>query len=464
VWGYASEPAHKAPSVLALLACWLILALLAPRLFRPDPDWTMGWLAAAMFAASHAVFKLSYLARPDMLLTVWLLLGWLACTAVLLAEAGQLQLDAAQRSRLVLGFWLCVGLAALTKGPAALTLPIYAVLGARFIAGRFGAAGALRWSWGFPLACAMIGSWLVCVWRVDAGHVWNQLIGEELVGRVTGLGTLSNPLGPLALLVNAPSPTVNFLVRFSPWSIFTVLALAALLRRDPATRQPRWKDRGREGAALLGAGVFIILTLAYYTMSAGKRADYIAAAYGPASLLAAWWLLHGSTRLSFRAPWLAPALAAIVLAVQTIYAQLQVNSPCHGFGESVAEVSRALDARLRDASDPLVLWVAGNSYVPSFLGATATKGPDPVWRAVRLRQPFWLVTGPEQFEGIKQRIGRGELGVLPTEIHKTPHVPRCMEWKHDLILVRFEPVPALYIAGADHSPGGNRGDPGDSVR
>ncbi len=457
-WGFASEPAHKAPSLLGLLACWLMLALLAPRLLGASPDWTLGWLAAALLAAGNGVFKISYLARPDMLLTAWLLLGWLAATAMLLAEAGLVQLDAAARVRLSLGFWLCVGLAALTKGPAALTLPIYALFGARFIAGRFGAAAALRWSWGLPLACAMIGSWLVSVWLADPHHLWNQLIKEELFGRVTGLGSLSNPRGPMALLVNAPNPTVNFLARFSPWSIFSILTLAALWRRDPATSRRGWKDRGREGAALLGAGIFIVVTLAYYTLSAGKRSDYIAAAYGPAALLAAWWLLRAPSRLAFRAPWLAPALAALVLAGQTIYAQLQVHSPYRGFGDDVARVACAIDARLREAPAPIVLWLSGNSYVPSFLGATEVGGPPALRRVARGAQPFWLVAGPDQFEAVKYRAGFGEFGMFPAQVHKAPHVRRHVLWKHDLILVRFEPAAPVHVAGDD------RGGPGDPVR
>jgi 4-amino-4-deoxy-L-arabinose transferase-like glycosyltransferase len=461
--GFASEPAHKAPSVLALVACWLALALLAPRLLGPDPDWTVGWLAAAMFAAGHAVFKIGYLARPDMLLTAWLLLGWLAATAVLLAEAGLLALGGPARVRLCLAFWLCVGLAALTKGPAALTLPIYALAGARAIAGRFGAARGLRWSWGVPLAVAMFGSWVAAVWIADAHHLWNQLVKEEIVGRVTGLGALSNPRGPAALLVNAPNPTVNFLVRFAPWSIFAVLALAALWRRDPDAGAARGRTRGREGAALLGAGVFIIVTLASYTLSAGRRADYVAAAYPPAALLAAWWMLRAPPRLARRAPWLAPALAALVLGFQTVYAQLEINSPAPGFGDGVARVARALDARMREAPAPAVLWVEGNSYVPAFLGAAGKGGPDAVWRALGERRAFWLVTGPEQYETVRGRVGRGELGMLPIEIGRMPSVERSMLWKHDLLLVRFEPAPALYVAAPDGA-GPGRGESGDAVR
>ncbi len=449
VWGFASEPAHKAPSLLGLLACWLVLALLAPRLLGAAPDWTTGWLAAALFAAGYGVFKISYLARPDMLLTVWLLLGWLAATAVLLAEAGHVAMSSARRFRLSLAFWLCVGLAALTKGPPALTLPIYALFGARFIAGRFGAAGALRWSWGLPLACAMIGTWLASVWHADPHHLWNQLIKEELLGRVTGLGSLSNPRGPMALLVNAPSPALNFLALFLPWSIFSVLAIAAMWRRDHDTGRHRWRGRGREGAALQGAGIFIVVTLAYYTLSAGKRSEYIAAAYGPAALLAAWWLLRGPARLACRAPWLAPALAALVLAGQTNYAQLQVHSPYRGFGDDVARVARAIDARLREAPAPIVLWVVGNSYVPSFLGATDLGGPDAVWRGARGAQPFWLVTGPEEYEEVQARVGGGAFSMLPVAVHETPHVRRHVLWKHDLILVRFESAPAIHAADGD---------------
>jgi hypothetical protein len=128
-----------------------------------------------------------------------------------------------------------------------------------------------------------------------------------------------------------------------------------------------------------------------------------------------------------------------VLAGQTIHAQMQVNSPYRGFGDDVARVARSIDARLREAPGPVVLWVSGNSYVPSFLGATEVGGPQALWRAAREAQPFWLVAGPDQFEAVKDQAGQGEFGMFPVEVHKTPHVRRHVLWKHDLILVRFEP-------------------------
>ena len=72
--------------------------------------------------------------------------------------------------RLALGFWSCVGLAALTKGPPALTLVVWAPLAARLASGR-GVARRFGWTWGPVLALAIPGVWLSLAWRADPGHV-----------------------------------------------------------------------------------------------------------------------------------------------------------------------------------------------------------------------------------------------------------------------------------------------------
>src|SRR5262245_20487753 len=149
-------------------------------------------------------------------------------------------------------------------------------------------------------------------------------------------------------------------------------------------------------------------------------------------------------------------MATLVVGGQTFYWQLQVDSPYPGFGEDVARVTRDLDEFLREAPDPAVFWVSGNSYVPSFLGATGMGGPEAMRSAALVRQPFWLVTGRKQYAGLRKQFVRGELSVLPVQVHKAPHVRRNVLWKHDLILVRFEPAdprPGLGTARASLGAG-----------
>ena len=41
----------------------------------------LGWLTGAMLVSNYFFMKLAYLARPDMLLTLWLVGGWMATLA-----------------------------------------------------------------------------------------------------------------------------------------------------------------------------------------------------------------------------------------------------------------------------------------------------------------------------------------------------------------------------------------------
>ncbi|NOG53269.1 MAG: hypothetical protein HND57_02890 [Planctomycetes bacterium] len=80
VFGHQSIVAHKAPSLLTWLALIVILYRLGHHI---DPAFRLtGPLAVIAFVTNYAWFKLGYLARPDGLLTLWLVIGWAAATAL----------------------------------------------------------------------------------------------------------------------------------------------------------------------------------------------------------------------------------------------------------------------------------------------------------------------------------------------------------------------------------------------
>ncbi len=155
-FGFDCEVAHKAPSLAAMVLC-VIVVLLVGRKLDPDPRRGMifGFLAVMCFVSNYMIFKLGYLARPDMVLTLWLVLGWVCATSMLLkarSDGGMVRTVARRHWRLALMTWLCVGLAGLTKGPAAISLLFYMLIGARVLCGRWRWAGIFSWRWGLPLA------------------------------------------------------------------------------------------------------------------------------------------------------------------------------------------------------------------------------------------------------------------------------------------------------------------------
>lgn len=424
--GYSSEIAHRFPSVLAMCLCWLIVVRWAPALVGSG-DRAVGWLAGLALVANFLIFKLGYLARPDMLLTLWLVLGWFASTALFVdASSGDRRLSARARGALALGFWLCIGLGALTKGPAVLTLLAYAAVAPVLVGRRFATVHALQWWWGLPLALVVGGWWIVAVWFIDPRHVVEQLWKEEIAGRITGLGAEGSRQGPIGLLTGAPTMALYYLGRFLPWSVFSILGIAALWGRAPGGLR-RWRALGRPGAALQGAAVFVIVTVGVYTLSAGKRADYIAAAFGPGSLLAAWWLLSVPPRLGVRAPWLAPACAAITFAALAAYEQLEIELDAgqRGFGDTLNDFVRQAEARIAAEPRPLALWATGATHVDSFLGYTRESNAKPMIAAARAGEPFWLIAGRANAEPTTaaEMLARWKLDVQLTEVVQTQELP-----------------------------------------
>lgn len=365
--GYSNELAHKAPTLLALFACWLILGRLGRRL-GSRLGVSIGWLAALMAVSNSTVFKVGYLARPDMLLCLWLLLGWVSATALVLRRRAQP--DQPGSGPLALGFWLCMGLAALTKGPPAIVLVLYALLVCRWTFGSWRAASIFRWRSGLPLATAMFGAWLAGVALVDPDHMVHQLWYEEFFGRVTGLGSEGNRAGPIEFLYRLFHLPIYFVLRFLPWSMLAIPGIVALWTCAPGQSEPRWRRLPvATGTWLHGAALMVVLIIGVLSISTGKRPLYIAPALFPAALVASWWLIDGLASPAVRRfVALAPFAAALVLAVSTIDHVRQSGAPTREFGAAidafVHEAEREIDRRGR----PVMCWNAGGTYVQSALG------------------------------------------------------------------------------------------------
>ena len=458
--GFSSEIGHKLPSVAAMCLCWLALVRLGRGTLRSEGEGgdVIGWLAGMMFAANYAIFKLGYLARPDMLLTLWLLLGWIAATCLLI-EAREGEETGAERAErnspgrrrwLALGFWLCVGLAGLTKGPAALPLLVYALLAAPLIAGRWRATAALGWWWGLPLSLLVAGAWVFAVWRIDPVHLREKLWFDEIAGRITGTGSEGADEGPVALLTDAPNMVIYYLIRFLPWSLLSIAAMVALWRRETDGGPRRWHSDGAGGAMLHGAAIFIIIVIALYTLSAGKRADYIAGAFGPGSLLAAWWMVRAAPGRALRLPWLAPAAAAAVLMTATIVNQRQPIAPCPDFARNINEFARAASEEIRTRPMPVAFWSTGDTHLQSLLGCNAPDGKGPTLALIDRGAPCWIVAGwkrqkPNTFE---TWLPTHREGVRITPVVRSALMPRAAGWREQATLFLVEPGQA----GAQRGP------------
>jgi 4-amino-4-deoxy-L-arabinose transferase-like glycosyltransferase len=164
--------------------------------------------------------------------------------------------------------WLAAGVAALTKGPAGLVLPVL-VVGATLLVLRDGRRARALWSW--PLAAATVG--MVVTWYAAAAFtggadfVTVHLVRENF-DRVTGRGEFAER-GTRERLVLA------LLLRLAPWSLVLPFAIVQRLRGHRETAD----------------GVFLhawwIVVLGVFTLSVGQRPVYLLPLYPAIALLAA---------------------------------------------------------------------------------------------------------------------------------------------------------------------------------
>lgn len=303
--GWHNEFALKLPSTLAALFTIILTGFVAHRAaermkqdgnpFYPGGTGPLNIRPASVVAiaciglmTSVSFVKLSYTARPDMVLVAFLIAGWVAATHLLYrdkrdAEAGKDTAASDARWQFVaqLTLWLCVAGAALTKGPPALLLILYVVLGEKLIAGRWSALRKTGIMWGLPLACVLFGAWAYTVYRINPEHFANVFMGDETVGRV-GRG------GPVGIILGLWKMPAQFVAKFLPWSAIVFMAAWDVFSRK---RLSQWFT-GPAGPALL----WVLLTVLFFSFSGGKRADYIAPAYPAASVVIAMWLVSEGTR------------------------------------------------------------------------------------------------------------------------------------------------------------------------
>lgn len=392
--GFSSEIAHKFPSLVAMMLCWLILVRLGNRI---DSDHTgggiLGWLMGMMFLSNYTIFKLGYLARPDMLLTFWMLLAWISATATLKQKGKKKGVGSLF---LPLVFWLSIALGGLTKGPPVIVALVYALLGARLVGGSWRSINRLGWWWGLPLSLSLIGLWLYGVWLINPEHLRQELWFNEIYGRMTGQGPDVDHRGVVDWLKGIGTMPAYYLGRFAPWSILSLMTMHWVLSREKPQAGRRWRQLPDETRPwIIGAILYIALVVGLFSLSAGKRSDYIAAAFAPGSLLASWWVLSLLPRAGVRLPWLAPLMAAVTLSAMTIVNQLQPKTrrPYPGFADNIA---RFIDAATRElAAHPAEVGFSntGRSHFKAFLGFSEPDSLDKIERLIAAGRPFWIFGG-----------------------------------------------------------------------
>src|SRR5256885_8022786 len=143
--------------VAGTLLTTALTVTIARNLFRQIPEIAIvadeaAFIAGMAWLVNPANMTMIYHCRPDPVLVAFLSASWILGTIIVCENEPP-------RLIVVAGFWIAVGLAALTKGPAALVPVIYLPLAARLIGGRWSLMQRARWWWGLPLALAIFLAW-----------------------------------------------------------------------------------------------------------------------------------------------------------------------------------------------------------------------------------------------------------------------------------------------------------------
>ena len=243
IFGFTAWSHRVVPAFASLLTCVLTMRL--ARMFGAGD--AVAFSAALLFAGTWLGFKSMLLVRPDPLLI-------LASTSGLCAIVARLQ--GARWASLALSVSIAVGF--LAKGIAILPLVLLA-----FALPRLLRIPRTQWPsspwWVLFAAAFPFLVWIVATETVMPGYPLSVLIGEEILGRVSGTGAEASGRSSWQILLGLWKLPVHFTLRTLPLSIFGILAWRSLPRHD-------W-------AALLVW--FVLLNFLVFGFSASRRADWM---------------------------------------------------------------------------------------------------------------------------------------------------------------------------------------------
>lgn len=190
----------------------------------------------------------------------------------------------------LVGFYLAVALAAMTKGALGLLLPSLVVGGHYLLVRPRRPLRTLGFWWGVPLVLAVVMPWHLLAGRANAGFLSYYLWETHLVRFLEGTRAIED---------ETPLSTTGFLlvsvVWFLPWSLFLPSAAFVLVRR---WRALSLHERSGWTVVCLWAGVVVGL----FSLSAFKLEHYILPAVPALAVLAASLWSHPHPRWLVAAP------------------------------------------------------------------------------------------------------------------------------------------------------------------
>ncbi|MFO0949956.1 MAG: glycosyltransferase family 39 protein [Isosphaeraceae bacterium] len=226
---------------------------------------TRGGLTAALVLATAPIMVAeSKLATTDMVLTFF----------VVTCQFALWELSRGPSRKMAAVFWVCLGLAVLTKSPAGPVLIAASAAASWWWGGPVAWLRRLHWRWGPLVAAAIVVPWNVAILLRSNGEYYNVAVGYHIIRRATN-GIEEHGGFPGYYLVTG-------MVTFYPWSALLPAALAAA-----------WTKRRETPLAgfLLG---WLIGPLVLLECVRTKLVHYYLPAFPAAALLVGWLVVRAA--------------------------------------------------------------------------------------------------------------------------------------------------------------------------
>jgi 4-amino-4-deoxy-L-arabinose transferase-like glycosyltransferase len=246
-----NSAAARLPIALSVVATTALTFIIGERL----RDYWHGFASAMIYLTCGATFVLARIVMPEPLFSA-LITGAIYC-----GVAGFQQRK--QRAAWFTGFWICAGLACMTKGPHGLLVPAFTfiVLAIFYREARIRFRPLLHWPY-LVLFTFIVAPWNIWMETHFNGSFHSLIFGEwmkHLLGRY--------PDGTWFDDVPRTQFAVNHLAWWFPWSFVILPALLFSWRRVIRPREITFED----AVPLVWAGVVFIPVLII-----GQRQDYYA--------------------------------------------------------------------------------------------------------------------------------------------------------------------------------------------
>jgi 4-amino-4-deoxy-L-arabinose transferase-like glycosyltransferase len=366
---------YRVPS----LAGGILAALFTFALGRHLVGREAALVAALMLPASLVVVVETHIAKTDAALLAAVAAMMLLFARAVLAPAS---FGAAQAA----GFWGALGIGALLKGPVAPMVAGLAAVSLWWLDRRAGRTrdwlGALRASWGAPLALAVVAPWAVLIWIATDGAFFIEALRGDFGEKVTGADeSHGGPPGYHLLLV----------------ALTLFPASLIVLRAIPAT----WAARTDPVVRVLLA--WILPTWLVFELLPTKLPHYVSVTFPAVLLLAARWLLDPARRDPPR--WLSRVSLGLWLLAAAIVAALAVALPVAAgsgvpWGTPVAVIAVAALVWAVLRADDLRRAAVAMLVAAPVLYAALLEGVlprvEPIWispRVVAAAEAHWRTTG-----------------------------------------------------------------------